>query len=749
MADNGSHGHALEGGEHSHGVLPGVHHDTSFTAPADVDITLGDTHPGANLAGGGSRWWEEFNVGGGHVDDQSMVGLSASSGQLGTLSVIVWFLVDTQAPEPVLVYAPDWVGPDDVFSVVVGVPDDIDPASASLEVGPVVVDDQGYDRNNGTITFLCTAPPDAIEGTYDILITASDMVGNEATTDLGILGIDGTIPTIGHSIGEPRVGDSGFTWTTSATPINLTIEDAVSGPSTLQYTFEEAGPWTEYDPVNITILDGLPEGMHTVYYKGMDNAGNWAPTLDFDVNIDDSEPTVALMVDPSVPRGGTNEFTVSPDSVISFLADDGDGVGTELVRYMVTSISAETWRVYDMPFPVFTVTEWDAFGIQWAGTDLLGNTWMSHAMYTFTVDAAAPIPSPKGDLFLPGFTQESTLTVQGNIPGNVARFHYRIDGGGGGIIDIEPRSTFSFEVTLTEGPNTLLYALESPVGVMSPWVVGGTIVLDTVSPELVGETPATGTKDMRTEKVTVGLHFSEAVSVTSTVVKEGGKTIDVDVQMHPGNTSATLVFPDELAGNALVQIELEFEDGAGNTGSASLNYKTRAPSVGSDITGVILGLIAGLIIGMMLVFFFTFKRKEPSAVVHEGGVATTSIISPDEDMEWAEEREEEVDEVDEEEDDEDEPDDIEEEEDPADEDEPDIEAAEPDLDDEEPGPEPEEEPGTEKDETSDLDDEIDRLLEDARGGDENETRWQDEPSGADADDLPDPDAATVDPGSRF
>ena len=750
-AVNGSHVHTMEGGDHDHGLQAGVHFDAAYPSPVDVDVKFGDTHPGVRLDGGGARWWEEFTVGAGHLDAMSMEVLTASSGQVGTMSFVVWFLLDLQPPEPTLIYAPDWVMPDDQFKVIVGVPDDIDPASISLEIGPVVIDNMDHNASNGTIEFECNTPTDAVDGRYDIDFTASDNVGNKATTTLGFLGIDGTLPVVTMSIGEPKVPDEGITWVTSGTPVNLTILDATSGPGVLQYAFAEDGPWQDYDPVNDNIFEGQDEGGHTLYVKGADKAGNWASTQNVDVNIDDTGPQVDIRVMPAVPGENSDEVIASPESVISFLEDDGDGVGTETVLYQIDAVRVEPEREYDRPFPVSSVDigVLPFFTVTWFASDGLGNVQDATNELTVRINPVAPIPSPEGDLFLPTHVTESPLTVQGRIPGNVARFHYRIDGGSGGVIDITPDTTFDFIVNLNEGPNTLLYTLESPVGVMSQWVVGGVIHLDTEDPDVIGVDPAEGSRDLRTKGLSVGMHFSEPVIITAIEAKVNGKAVGSSVLMHTQNTSATLIFDKDPPGNALIELKLTYEDLAGHEVETAWSYKTRTPTLESSATGVILGLVAGLIIGVMLMFFITFKRKEPMAIVHEGGVVTTSIISPDEHMSWHDEDEGEDDDDDEdlEEEDaelEDDEEKIKEDLDDGDEPEPAADVPddweEGDLQEDE-GEDPEDKPESEPQKggvMDDLEDEIDRLLEDTSSGEDGATEA-----------LPDPEEQTIDGGSRF
>jgi len=751
MVDNGTHTHSMAGGDHPHDILPGIDHDMSYPVLADVDLTLG-THPGVNLAGGPTPWWEEFSVQGMYLTSGPVETLVGTAGTVGMFSAVVWFSLDAEAPEPVLIEAPDWVRPDDVFQVVIGLTEDTDISTVTLEMeGPITVDGQTDDETNWTITFDCSAPSVTMDGHYNITVTASDTGGNAATTNLGSIGVDGTPPETTVQVGEPNVVLGDDTWVRSTTPILLNISDSTSGPDTLEYAFSPSDPWTLYDPDNNTILDGLADGPVEVFYLGTDVAGNSAVDS-IVLIIDDTPPDVQVLIDPSAPGPNPDEVIASLSALISFSADDY-GVGDEnVIDYRIDPLNGPQGelRTYDQPFLVSSVVSdgGSSFTIfSWA-EDRLGNQAPMGSLVV-VVDSAPPVPSPGEDLVFPEYTSSDPVPIYGNITGDVDKFHYRTDTGSTGTIDIEPDVSFSFSLPLSEGANILSYTLESGAGNVSPMVVAGTIVLDTLSPEVVGSSPVSGTEGYPTKGFIVLVQFNEPIENLQVTAKSKGSELVINTEMGVGNTTASISFVKELAVSSNVYLQLTFEDLAGNEGDAEVTFRT-GEAAGESAMGYIFGLIAGLIIGGLVVFFITFNRRrgpehpgtDPDLHIGEG------ILTPEKHMGWTPEPEGDLDEdrerLEEDEDDEDrdyikEADRDLEAEDGTDDDDEHLEIVD-EAEEDDGGPGVVEEIVKDDDESrkvedvafDDLADEIDKLLEDASM----------------IEDLPDPDEETVDPGAR-
>ena len=749
MVDNGSHSHSMEGGDHSHVVLPGVDHDVSYPYIADVDLRLGETHPGVNLAGDTTSWWEEFKVQGRYLTSGPMETLVGTAGTVGMFSAIVWFSLDSDAPEPVLIEAPDWVRPDDNFQVVIGLTEDTDISTVTLEIeGPITVDGQTNDEANMTITFDCSVPTITTDGHYNISVNASDTAGNKAKTVVGSLGVDGTAPGITFQVGEPNVDVDDDTWVRSTTPIIMNISDALSGPDTLEYAFSTEGPWITYDPVNNTILEGLSDGPVDVLILGTDIAGNTAPVGIIALNVDDTPPEAQVLIEPSSPGSNADEVIASLSSLISFEADDSGAGAVDEIDYMISTNGPKNeWRMYDRAFPVSDVVSSGGvtFNIRWRTEDRLGNK-AEFGPLDVIVDSVPPIPSPEGDLTFPDYTSSDPVQIRGNIPGDVAKFYYRTDTGQSGIIDIEPDVSFFFDLPLSEGANILSYALEDRVGNLSPWVIAGTIDLDTVPPEIMGSSPVSGTEGHPTKGLVMVVQFNEPVQNLLVTAKSKGSELDISTEMGPGDATVTISFGKELPASSIVILKLTFEDRAGLEGDGELNFKT-GEATGESAMGYIFGLIAGLIIGGLLVFFITFNRKrdfehpgtDPDLHIGEG------IISPERQMGWTPEPEgdldedrdyfdddEEEEEEEEKEEEEEEKEEVEEEKEEVEEEKEEVEEEKEEVEEEkeeeenvleaedaeeEPGVEEEDEPEVKEedgdDELDDLADEIDKLLEDA------------------------------------
>jgi hypothetical protein len=761
---NGSHTHDMVGGEHGHGVLPGIHTDPSYEPPQDVTVRFGSSSSSWLLEGNVSDWWDVGFFGPDFLNEGGMDTLVLSADKVGTVNVLVRFFLDSTAPEMELVSGPDWVVPGERFDLGVSVPDDIDASSVSLDLGPITVLGVAHNVNASTINFTCDVPIDAIEGVFDVNITASDVVGNIANVVLGTLGIDGTPPITSLEVGSPMVLDGSDVFVTSSTPIHLASQDGTSGPGIIEYAFADTGPWMEYDPSDPSIIEGRSDGEFQLYYRGQDIAGNMEDMQAISLNLDDTSPSVAIGVHPYVAGETEGTLIAGLASYITFHPDDGDGAGPEQVWYRVYDETWESsWRQYDQAIHIQTmepVGGAGSFTIEWKGIDRLGNAGIEgKSSKLIEFDYAAPVPSPEGDLFFSEYSRNPIAMVSGHIPGEVATIHYRTDGGSAGVLDIEPDTTFAFNITLFDGENVLLYALEDGVGNMSPWVVAGTITLDNVDPGLAMAVPSHGSKTLANKHPTIGLHFTEPVTVSEIRPKASGELIDFELTMGPLNTSAGLTLLGDLEPGDKITISMVLTDAAGNDGSVALDYW----SIDEDGEGqsFIFGIIAGLVIGLIIVSLLMFWRRGGAGPMVTGPNVPyhDEVLTPDEDMAWeGEEEAEHGDEAEAEDEDaeQEEGDDDLEDEEPEDKEDGVEERTDADRPGEK-GPEeaPEETDSEEDgeddveeddDDTDDLEDEIDRLLE---GAVKSEPPPADGPSSSQVTDLPDPDEQTVDPGSRF
>jgi hypothetical protein len=528
------------------------------------------------------------------------------------------------------------------------------------------------------------------------------------------------------------------TWVTSSTPIDLVLEDELSGFGSLEYSFDPAGPWTVYDPDEPMIFSGQPSGLLGLHFQASDLAGNGAEASSLDIALDNDGPGILAWITPSAPSDSPSVTRIGPSSTIRFIGDDLEGVGMGPIEYRMPGTDASDWRVFDQPIMISDYIDdpSDPPIVEFRGVDLLGNPYDGDTVLTFEYDPVSPLPSAEGDLYFDEYTTESHTTISGRVPSeDVAAIHYRMDSGSTGRLPIEPNSTFDLTVSLIDGPNVLLYALEDDVGNISPWVVGGTIYRDNTPPTVISMVPESGTSLPDDRRVTFALMFTEDVTIIEVLVTIGGNqpvlVEDIGWTTMAVGRSILITTGGRLKAGQDVDLTVTVADLAGNENTDAPGYEVSEASDDTSM-GFMFGLIAGLVLGIMLFYMATFKKKDEVVPLIDESPLPGSIMTPEERGEWAADEDE-----DDSEDDEPEEsgDDIEEEDGPMD-----------DTSDDEEDPRKEDEERETDDDIDDkvdddMDDDIDSLLEDvASAVDEDDVEIGD---------LPDPDRATVDPGARF
>jgi PKD repeat protein len=191
-----------------------------------------------------------------------------------------------------------WAQPADTAKpVTTASTDPANPGAAGWFTGPVTVtlaatDGQGsgVDRTeytvDGSALVAYTAPFTVTgDGTHTVTYRSVDKAGNVEDTRTLAVRVDATAPLTTAQFAPPN--DDG--WNNHAVPVTLSAADAASGVARTEYTVD-GGPWTPYtEPVNVT-----GDGMHTVKYRSVDNAGNAETDKAATIKIDGTAPTVLV-----------------------------------------------------------------------------------------------------------------------------------------------------------------------------------------------------------------------------------------------------------------------------------------------------------------------------------------------------------------------------------------------------------------------------------------------------------------------
>ena len=255
--------------------------------------------------GSGNNWNLNFTVPDA-ADGVYNVLLSAFDGMGNMGTSIMNFTVDNTAPtinatcNPVLTRTGN--------SVLVNATADDDTASMTLEVLGTIYN-MIKDPNNNWI-FNYTVPK-LTDGTYDIILTATDALGNTGNTSLNFT-VDNTPPT---PIGElnqttTRTGDN-LTLNVSADNDTDTLTATILGDA-YNLTKGTGGFWT----LNYTV-PRVADGLYTILLTGTDVLGNMGNTsLNF--TVDNTAPSIKGSVLPGLTKTGNSVLVKAvsdPDTV--------------------------------------------------------------------------------------------------------------------------------------------------------------------------------------------------------------------------------------------------------------------------------------------------------------------------------------------------------------------------------------------------------------------------------------------------
>jgi len=195
-----------------------------------------------------------------------------------------------------------------------------------------------------------------IEGSTTVYYNSTDHAGNVEATQIALIQIDKTAP-------ETTIGLSGTLglegWYVSNVTVSLMGIDDISSVAETAYSLDGA-PWIPYtEPFNITT-----EGITTVYYNSIDNAGKVEVPKSTTIMIDKTPPTTELI--KGVPNNGTDPTYVSTTTEFTLKATDG----MSGVSYIEYKIDLGTWMPYSTPF---NVLDFGSHTLFYRGIDIAGN----------------------------------------------------------------------------------------------------------------------------------------------------------------------------------------------------------------------------------------------------------------------------------------------------------------------------------------------------------------------------------------
>jgi hypothetical protein len=141
--------------------------------------------------------------------------------------------------------------------------------------------------------------------------TVSDKAGNSTTADSAAVNIDRTAPTTG--------ADAPGGWNNSKVTVSLDAADGLSGVDATYYAIDGGAPQKG------AVLTIDTEGIHTVKYWSVDQAGNTETAHAVTVKIDLTKPTIGHTLTPAPNAKGWNNAPVT----VAYQCDDAlSGVAT-------------------------------------------------------------------------------------------------------------------------------------------------------------------------------------------------------------------------------------------------------------------------------------------------------------------------------------------------------------------------------------------------------------------------------------
>ncbi len=291
-------------------------------------------------------------------------------------------------------------------------------------------------------TAAYAGPVAVAEGQHTVSYWSVDAAGNTETTHTtATIKVDSVRPaTTIATVPVAPDGANGWFKQTSV-QFSLSGSDATSGIASRRYTVDGGPVQTYTAPVAVT-----GQGVHTVAYWSVDNAGNVEATNTTTIRLDNVAPTTTLTTSPASPDGDNGWFRQTSVSVTLAATDATSGAGS--TSYTVDGGAAQA---YASAFAVatpgdHTITYWS--------TDNAGNVESVRTAHV-KLDAAAPstaiATTPSSPNGANGWFTSSvsfTLSASDAASGVASRF-YRLDGGS--------TQTFSSSVAVGQGDHTVEY----------------------------------------------------------------------------------------------------------------------------------------------------------------------------------------------------------------------------------------------------------------------------------------------------
>jgi hypothetical protein len=167
-------------------------------------------------------------------------------------------------------------------------------------------------------------------------------------------------------------------WFISDVSVSLSATDACSGVASTFYRIGTSGGWSTYS----SSFDISSEGVSTVQFYSVDNAGNTESVKSATVKIDKADPTTSYSLSGTI---GTNGWYVSPVTLILTPSDAVSGI--DYTEY--STDGGMSWSDYTAPL---VISSDGAHTVSYRSVDMAINTETMQSV-SFKIDKTKPVSS--------------------------------------------------------------------------------------------------------------------------------------------------------------------------------------------------------------------------------------------------------------------------------------------------------------------------------------------------------------------
>ena len=389
------------------------------------------------------------------------------------------------------------------------------------------------------------------DGMHTVTFYSIDNAGNQEANETATFKIDGTKPVTTAGL-SGTAGANG--WYTGSVQVTLSATDATSGVASTEYQVD-GGTLQNYSGSSFTVSG---DGMHTVTFYSIDNAGNQEANETATFKIDGTKPVTTAGL--SGTAGANGWYTGSVQVTLS-ATDATSGVAS--TEYQVDGGTLQNYSGSS-----FTVSGDGMHTVTFYSIDNAGNQEANETA-TFKIDGTKPVTTAglSGTAGTNGwYTSSVQVTLSAtDATSGVASTEYQVDGG-----TLQNYSGSSFTVSGNGIHTVTFYSIDN---------AGNQEANETATFKINGTKPVTttglsgtaGTNGWYTSSVQVTLSATDATSgVASTEYQVDGGTL----QNYSGSSFT-------VSGNGMHTVTFYSIDNAGNqeaNETATFKINTTAPT---------------------------------------------------------------------------------------------------------------------------------------------------------------------------